>query len=201
LGADLLEIRLDFLSSTRMLRRILEATALPLIATNRQHGQGGHRLQEESQRVRALLDAARLGFEYADLELTTADLQSSLRELKEVGVTPIVSFHDFKQTPSTAELKVTMRSQLEKGAEVCKLVTTANEVADNIPCLMATWEMSKTAKVVCFAMGEKGLVSRVLSPLFGAQFTYASLEEERETAPGQLSISDLKNLYDRLGVE
>lgn len=179
----------------------MEATALPLIATNRQQEQGGHRPQEESQRVRTLLDAARLGFEYADMELTTADLQSSLGELKEVGVTPIISFHDFTQTPSTAELKVTMRSQIQRGAEVCKLVTTANEVADNIMCLMATWEMSKNAKVVCFALGEKGLVSRVLSPLFGGQFTYASLEDGMETAPGQPSISDLRSLYRLLGVE
>lgn len=201
LGADLLEIRLDFLRSTRGLRGLVEGTPLPLIATNRQEGQGGHRPQEEGQRIKTLINAAQLGFKYVDLESTTADLESHVRELRRLGATPIVSSHDFERTPTTPELEAVMRSHLERGADICKVVTTAKTLADNVSCLMATWRVSRAAGVVCFAMGERGLVSRVLSPVFGARFTYASLEEGLETAPGQPTISDLRDLYRRLGVE
>ena len=93
-----------------------------------------------------------------------------------------------------------MQSQAEAGADICKLVTTANDVTDNIQCMLLTQRMCKIWTIVCFAMGKKGLLSRVLSPLFGAYFTYASLEGGMETASGQISITELKDLYAKLGV-
>jgi len=200
-GADLIEVRLDYLNSLRGIEKIVETASLPLIATNRQHEQGGRRLQSEDQRVRALIDAANLGFHYVDIELTASALESIVQELKELGAKTIISFHDFKRTPDALEMEKIVRAQTEAGAEICKLVTTANEIADNISCLLLTLKMSEIIKVVCFAMGSKGILSRVLSPIFGAHFTYASIKRGLETAPGQLSIFDLKKLYRSLGVE
>jgi 3-dehydroquinate dehydratase len=74
-------------------------------------------------------------------------------------------------------------------------------VNDNISCLLLTSKMSKVAKMVCFAMGERGLLSRVLSPIFGASFTYASVKKGLETALGQPTIFELKELFRSLGVE
>jgi 3-dehydroquinate dehydratase type I len=54
--------------------------------------------------------------------------------------------------------------------------------------------------LVCFCMGEKGKVSRLLSPMFGAYFTFASLEGD-STAPGQMSIAEMRNAYALLGVK
>jgi len=200
-GADLIELRLDYFNDLGGISRIVESTSLPVIATNRQYEQGGHRPQKENQRVQALLDVAGQGFRYVDVELTTQGLGSVILELKKTDAKLIVSFHDFKQTPNIAELEKIVGSQMKMGADICKVVTTANSIDDSISCLLLTSKMSQKAKVVCFAMGKMGILSRVLCPLFGAQFTYASVEKGRETASGQLSISDLKKLYRKLGVE
>lgn len=201
LGADLIEIRLDYLRDLEELDRIVKATSLPLMATNRQYEQGGRRRQNEDQRVQTLLDAAELGFQYVDVELTTNTLGSTIEKLREMGSGVMVSFHDFKRTPNLTEMEKIIRSEMEMGADICKLITTANEAIDNVPCLLLNWNMSKISKTVCFAMGERGTVSRVLAPVFGAPFTYASVEEGRETASGQLSITSLRKLYRSLGVE
>jgi 3-dehydroquinate dehydratase len=50
-------------------------------------------------------------------------------------------------------------------------------------------------------MGENGKVSRLLSPLFGAFFTFASLEQGNETAPGQMTIQDMRASYELLGAK
>jgi len=50
--------------------------------------------------------------------------------------------------------------------------------------------------MVSFAMGHLGLVSRILCPLVGGYFTYASLGEGRESAPGQLTVGHLKKIYE-----
>jgi len=44
-------------------------------------------------------------------------------------------------------------------------------------------------------MGEAGLISRVLSKKFGGFLSFASLDASSGTAPGQISISDMKKLY------
>ncbi|MEM2806315.1 MAG: type I 3-dehydroquinate dehydratase [Candidatus Bathyarchaeia archaeon] len=49
-------------------------------------------------------------------------------------------------------------------------------------------------------MGPLGKISRLLSPVFGGFFTIASLERNLETAPGQMTIQELREFYRTLGV-
>jgi 3-dehydroquinate dehydratase-1 len=50
---------------------------------------------------------------------------------------------------------------------------------------------------VIFAMGEAGVVSRVLCTIVGnAPFTYASVDSA--VAPGQLTVGQMRKLYDRM---
>jgi len=198
-GADLIEIRLDSLRSIEGIEKIVEYASVPLIATNRQYEQGGYRVQDEEPRIQNLIRAAERGFQYADVELTTRGLRGVTSRLRDIDVKPIVSFHDFTRTPSLSEMRKIIEDQMKADAEVCKLITTANDVEDNIPCLLLLSEMHRKAKIVCFAMGEKGLMSRALSPVFGGFFTYASMEKGLETAPGQITIPELKELYKTLG--
>ena len=205
-GADLLEARLDYLDlqardAMDRLAEVVERASVPIIATNRQYKQGGHRLQNEEERVRTLLKAAALGFQYVDLELTTVGLKSAVKRVKDCGAAVVVSFHDLEDTLGESGMERIVESQTEAGAEVCKLVTTGNDISDSIRCLDFARRMSQTTKIVCFAMGEKGVLSRVLSPLFGAQFTFACLESGLETASGQISITELRKLYRKLGVD
>ena len=93
-----------------------------------------------------------------------------------------------------------IRSEIDAGAEICKLVTTACDIEDNVKCLLLLRKMSSSTKIVCFAMRQKGLISRALSPVFGGYFTFASLRNCAKTAPGQLAIDELKSLYAKLGV-
>jgi len=200
-GADLIEIRLDYLKRLKGIEKLVKHTSVPLIATNREYKQGGYRIQDEASRIQILIEVARTGFQYADVELTTKGLTDITLKLKDMGVKPIVSFHDFRSTPSQSEMEKIVKTQIKSGAEVCKLVTTANNIEDNLTCLRLLSKMKKITNLVCFAMGERGILSRALSPIFGAYFTYASLERGRETAPGQISISELRSLYKILGVE
>jgi 3-dehydroquinate dehydratase type I len=206
LGADLIEVRLDYLQEDVLgqmdnIKKIISQVSVPLIATNREHSQGGKKVQEEEQRVRTLIKAAEIGFPYVDIELSTAVLRPTVRKLVDLGSKPIISFHDFRNTPLDFEMERIVKSQIEAGAMICKIVTTANTLDDNLRCLLFTRKMSKVTDIVCFAMGSQGVISRILSPLFGAFFTLSSLETGLETASGQVSFSELKELYGKLGVD
>ena len=47
-------------------------------------------------------------------------------------------------------------------------------------------------RIVCFAMGEKGKFTRILSLLAGAPFGYCSCSESGQAAPGQMTLSQMK---------
>ena len=76
-----------------------------------------------------------------------------------------------------------------------KVVSTAHALADNLAVLRLIEDRSRSAHVVGIAMGEEGLVSRVLGPRAGAAFTFASLDDGVETAPGQVTARTLRDLY------
>jgi len=197
---DFIEVRLDLLKEDNSLGEIAEHADVPLIAANRAQNCGGKFSGDENQRLRIILNAARNGFEYADIELSSQKLKDTVTELRQVNVKPIISFHDFNETPSTPKLRQILKKEIAEGAEICKIVTKATKIGDNLTVLNFLLDSSKNAKLVCFAMGPLGKPSRLLSPLFGGFFTIASLETSRETASGQVTIKDLRTAYQALGV-
>ena len=198
--ADLIEIRLDTLTEYERLAEIAKHGSVPMIATNRSTKEGGKFQGEEEKRMDILLKAAESGFSYIDVELSAPNLGEFVSKLREIGVKPIISFHDFKKTPTLEEMDEILRLELKAGAELCKIITTAERIEDNLKVLEFVSKASQKSKLICFAMGELGKPSRILSPLFGAYFTIASLGRGRETAPGQLTLRELKLTYKILGV-
>jgi len=199
--ADFIEVRLDSLKKHKELANIARCSNTPLIATNRSPECQGKFLGSENERKKILLDAAGNGFEYVDVELSTTGLEEMVGNLRGMDVKPIVSFHDFDKTPSSSQLNEILRREIDGGADICKIVTTARLVEDNLTVLDFVSKASKSARIVCFSMGELGKPSRLLSPVFGAFFTIASLERGRKTASGQLTIREMRTIYEALGLK
>jgi len=173
---------------------------VPLIATNRSVKYHGKFRGSETERKQILLNAAGNGFEYVDVELSDPQLEDIVSDVHGIGVKSIVSFHDFNQTPSLSQLEGVLRKEIMSGADVCKVITTAKSVEDNLTVLNFLSKACRSAKTVCFSMGELGKISRLLSPIFGGFFTFAALEKGRETASGQLTIQEMRAMYEALGL-
>jgi len=199
--ADLIEIRLDSLTDHNRIADISSCSKTPLIATNKSTKQHGNFSGNETERQKILLDAARSGFEYVDVDLGTPNQTELISKLHKAGAKVIVSFHDFEQTHPMSKLCKILDEEVALGADVCKIITTARTVDDNLTTLNFVLEASKKAKIVCFAMGELGQYSRLVSPVFGAFFTFASLDEKRKTAKGQLTIQEMNREYEELGLK
>jgi 3-dehydroquinate dehydratase type I len=190
--ADFIEVRLDCLENHRELADLGAHGKTPKIATDK-----SSRTEPEHRKI--LLSAAKSGFEYVDVELFTPQLKDLVKELKTLGAKPIVSFHKFDGALGASELNNILEREISCGAEVCKIVITAKQIEDNLTTLNFTSTASRKTKLVCFCMGELGKISRLLSPLFGGFFTFASLERGSETASGQITVQDMKTAYELLG--
>ena len=198
--ADLIEVRLDCLGASRNLSELVKSAKISLIATNKDASEKGFFAGTEAERTQALLNAAENGFEYVDVSLSSPKNQETIDKLKQSGAEAIVSCHKFDGSLGVSEMEKVLEQEIAIGASVCKIVGTANKIEDNIAVLNFVASHSSKAKLVCFCMGEAGKISRLLSPMFGAFFTYASIEQGNETAEGQMSIGEMRAAYGILGV-
>jgi 3-dehydroquinate dehydratase type I len=201
LSADLVEVRLDKLRSHHGLEKIPQSVERPIIGTNRPLSEKGSFTGSETERLKILMEAVERGFQYIDLELSTNRLDRAIKTLREKGAKIILSHHDHLRTPDPPRLIQTLNQLQKFKPDICKIVTTAQTPEDNLTILGLLKENRGNSPLVSFAMGQAGVWSRLMAPFYGAHFTYASLERGLETAPGQSSISELRRIYEMLGVE
>jgi len=199
--ADVIEIRLDALADPGI-EVFIKNLAKPLLFTNRPEWEGGFFKGAETARIELLLEAVRHDCALVDLELKTApELRGELLDvlLQHPGTSLIISWHDFSGTPSREELEEILLQQMESGAHIGKIVTTAHDSMDILKVL----SLQETAAendfpLIAFCMGGVGKISRLATLKLGGYMTYAAPDEHRETAPGQIPVSIMHDMLARL---
>jgi len=188
---ELFEVRIDLIGDGW--QQIAQRLNKPGIACNRRSAEGGQWAGGEAGRIERLLEATGLGANIIDIELETPNLAKFMPDIKKRAKC-LLSFHELEKTPPIDKLRELVQRQLKAGADICKVATTAKKFGDNLTVLQLIADFPQ-AKVVSFAMGAPGFTSRILCPLAGGEFTYASIEEGRESAPGQMTVKQLRKIY------
>ena len=185
-GAQLVELRLDYLNGDVRFRELLENRPGPVIVTCRRERDGGKYTGSEESRLSLLRMAIAEGVEYIDIEEDIGNQIDRFGNTKR-----IISLHDFRKTPVDLASIHTRMCALD--ADIIKIASLANTPTDNIR-MLELMHFAKTPTVgIC--MGEMGTPSRLLAGKFGAPFTYATFHAERALAPGQLSFKEMCNIY------
>jgi 3-dehydroquinate dehydratase type I len=196
--ADLIELRMDYLRKPG-LAILLQDRQKPFIITNRHKQEGGKYWVNERRRVRILEEAIDLGAEFVDVEFEAK--RSWLRDFiaNKKGTRIILSSHNFQETPSQKELRRLCDRMTRLRAGIVKIVTFARSWEDNLLILsLIPYARKRGQEIVAVCMGERGKMSRIFAPLIGAVWTYAALNKNRTSAPGQLTIQELKKIWEKL---
>jgi 3-dehydroquinate dehydratase I len=189
---DLFEVRIDLIGDKWT--EVAHQLKKPWIACNRMVEEGGKWDGNEARRIERLLQAVELGAKIVDIEYNAKNVDNIIRLIKK-RADCLLSFHDFQKTPSLDVLKQIVNKELKAGADICKVVTTAQTFEDNL-AVMRLFSEFPDVKMVAFAMGTQGFISRVMAPLIGAYFTYGAVQKGVESAPGQLPVSDMLAVYE-----
>ena len=193
---DIVEIRLDGMREP-LIEQCVANIPRPVLVTNRPTWEGGQYAGDEQGRIDLLCKGVRSGARFVDIELRTdSDLRAQVQqEARNHGAKVIISSHDFKGTPSLADLQETLRQMIASGADIGKIVTTATNAEDAIRILALQQEaLASHFPLSAFAMGTAGKISRLATLYLGGFMTYAAITAELATAPGQLSVHDLHAL-------
>lgn len=185
-GAQLVELRLDYIGRAVNLKRLIKDRPCPVIITCRRQADGGRWAGTEEDRQVLLRTAIAEGVEYVDLEDDIADLIPRFGKTKR-----IVSHHDFSGTP--ADLEKLQQRLVSLDPDIIKLATMANSPLDTLRMMKLAKESAIPMIGLC--MGEMGTPTRILTGRMGAPFTYATFHQERSMAPGQLSYKQMEETY------
>ena len=216
-GADAVELRLDLFKpeereATRVkafVEALREEAKAGIILTNRSASEGGKFEGSEDERLSLLKEALEaseadaVDVEYFADPRKRAEIVALSRKL---NATVIFSFHDFAGMPDAAELEHLALKMHAEGADIAKIAVTPETAEDALKLLELTLKLkaSKASReagekgVAFIGMGSVGRHLRVLAPIYGSALTYGFLEGEESVAPGQLSISELRSMIDKL---
>ncbi|MDH5463804.1 MAG: type I 3-dehydroquinate dehydratase [Nitrosopumilus sp.] len=191
--SDFVEVRFDFLKTEQIPEaiKIIKKDLNRIVCTLRPKTEGGKFTGSEKERIAILKLIAEYNPHLLDIEFNTLRKNSSLvKYLKGTNTKLLVSWHDFKKTPSTAKLKNKM-TQMSKFSSNVKIVSTAKSTDDSTRMLELYRKKGKN-NLIAFAMGDLGRISRILCLYLGSPYTYVSLD--KAVAPGQFSVDEIKKI-------
>jgi 3-dehydroquinate dehydratase/shikimate dehydrogenase len=189
-GAEMVELRIDSFRERDDIVALLNFAAVPTVLTRRAKWEGGESDLPDLERLQFLWRDEAARATYFDVELK-AYRAFQLADRDSIKRPVIISMHDFTGRPDRLYNMIDEMNRTP-GA-INKIVWSARSIRDNLE----VFELLKTRQkpTIGLCMGEAGLISRVLAKKFGGFLTFASLDETSQTAPGQVSIADLKKLY------
>ena len=199
-GYDGVEKREDCLSLLKELRGVIGET--PLIFTCRIDQEGGFKKISRENRLKLCISAMQSGaVDLVDTELCNDHefIAAIKAQAKQSGVSLILSYHNFDETPSEAFIYSKLAEAQKAGAEISKVAVMPKHYGDVLTLLSATNKARNEivrGPIVTMSMGPEGAVSRLAGGLFGSDITFAI--GMQASAPGQIPIKELKNGMDLL---
>jgi 3-dehydroquinate dehydratase / shikimate dehydrogenase len=185
-GAQLVELRLDYIRRDVSISRLLKDRPCPVIISCRRQQDGGRWMNGEQARLILLRSAIAEGADYVDLEEDIAPQVPRYGKTKR-----IISYHNFQELPQDLEALHERMTKLDP--DVVKIAVMANHPSDNVRMLQLMKNASVPTIGIC--MGDIGIPTRILAGKFGAPFTFATFHHERSLAPGQLSFRQMVEVY------
>jgi 3-dehydroquinate dehydratase / shikimate dehydrogenase len=198
-AGDIVEIRLDCLDAVEpdglgsITDLIRECDRLTII-TLRPAEQGGHRDLDQASRVR-FWNLQNCPAAFLDIELDLVEEFASRTPAPQWDWRRIIcSHHDFTGVPP--DLDRIYERMAATPARVLKIAVRANDVTDCVAVFdLLARSRREGREMIAVAMGNAGIVTRILTPSRGAFLTYGALDDESATAPGQVTAKDLRELY------
>lgn len=202
---DIMEWRIDYYEAGIKDNEKLIATAkalrdvvgeLPILVTFRTKNEGGvlELAEDEYLDLVATVVTNRLG-DAVDIELFHDEerVKDLVKQAHNYNVVVIMSNHDFEKVPAKDVIEFRLKKMADLGADVPKLACMPHSADDVLTLLSATNDARKalSTPIITMAMADLGKVSRIAGQAFGSCLSFGAVG--KTSAPGQLSIKDLRN--------
>lgn len=200
---DVAEVRLDYLwpgvpdgeAATDDILAIVDATAIPLLATLRPKRQGGRFDGPEPVRLGLLQAALQAGFTQADVELDVMATGGVARSLGAHGAI-VASHHEFGEMPCRSDGLRFLQSMQDFAGPLDKLALTTSAFPDVLRALEFTRaHAERGGHPAVTTMGHGGAALRALLPFAGNRATYGAAPGTIKPVSGQPQLADIEAVW------
>ncbi|HON58353.1 MAG TPA: shikimate dehydrogenase [Smithella sp.] len=205
--ADCVELRMDLIARGNLGQLIAavraRSTTVKVIVTCRKKEEAAPTGRRENvarnlkKKMSLLKEAIERGADFIDIEL--AEGEAAIHELKRLCAEKgnrtgmIVSYHNVRETPPLEMLKDIFYQCAVYRPAVVKIVTMARAIEDNLTVLnLIAFAKERSQNIIALCMGDKGGISRAIAPFLGNYLSFATLEKEGQSAPGQFTVYEMK---------
>lgn len=199
--ADVIELRVDCLDQSSIdenfqaLNQLLRKVSKPTILTFRPASQGGDKELADERRLSFWQHERPGGESLLDIEYDLASTPGLFDQVDDGDWNRVIcSHHDFGGVP--ADVEGLYRQMADTQARILKIAFQAHDAIDCLP-IFRLLEIARNdgRELIAIAMGNPGLMTRILGPCRGSFLTYAARDNETTTAPGQITARELRKIY------
>lgn len=190
-GADFIEIWIDQLKNHDGFERFIRRCKKPVVVVCKAAKEKGKFKGGPKDQFKVLRQSAEMGAAYVDISFDSPS--RFIRKLPNTKT--IVSFHDFKETPSLKKLEKIYKKAKKYNPAIIKIATLVKN-ADDAGKLLQIMQKGITdkQKMIVVGMGDKGKTVRMACAKMGGFMTFVSLTDKSKTAPGQFTIEEYKKV-------
>ena len=197
--ADIIEIWLDQFEELdfQALKKLQKKIKKPFLYVLKPKSEKGAFKGTEKERIALLKKSLDFGASYIDVGIKTrTSIGDLIATARKKHVKTIISYHNFKKTPSAATLANIYARMRKHKPNVIKFAVKINKSTDIGVLFGMIIRAEKDAQpIITLGMGEKGKITRILAPKLGNYLYYAPLTKENSTAEGQLTYAELINYW------
>lgn len=182
----------EVLDTATRLRQILPGPVLFTFRTKKEGGEREIAMEDYTRLNKAVAESGNV--DLVDVEIFSGDpiVRENISNIHAAGVLVVGSNHDFKKTPSHADLIYRLRKMQDMGADIPKIAVMPNSVEDVLTLLSATEEMHRCyadGPIITMSMSNLGVISRLCGEVFGSAMTFGTVGQG--SAPGQIPVEQL----------
>ena len=204
------EWRVDFYHDALNIEKVLDTLAklrealgeTPILFTFRTKKEGGEKnitMEQYTALNKAVAESGNV--EAIDLEIFSGDdvVRENVENIHNAGVAVVGSNHEFKHTPSEADIIYRLRKEQDMGCDILKIAVMPQNKRDVLTLLSATEEMYTNyaqQPLITMSMAPTGVVSRLCGEVFGSAMTFGAVGQT--SAPGQIPVERLNTALEIL---
>jgi len=192
--SDCIELRADYIENLKFedLDIIKKNAIKESIFTCRSKKEGGLFIGSRIELMKIINKAINLDFNYVDVEISKLKFIDKSKCRKNVKI--IGSYHNFDKTPTLRLLNAIVKKIASYSfVNIVKIATMVNNENDVINLTTIIIQKKRSQDLIVLGMGEKGKITRIISPLLGGYLTFASFS--KKTAKGQIELKELQKIY------
>ena len=135
------------------------------------------------------------------VDLDIVEQEKEIQYIKEdrLRINTLLSYHNYQKTPSDSTLRKIVDTMNIYKPTILKIAAMCNNKKDAIRLLGLTLELKDRGKnCIVLGMGEFGTITRIFGTLWGNEMIFAPKVVTEQSAPGQLTKSQLEVIFEQL---